>query len=41
MRHLAETVEDDLELFCDRLIKQFGAREDDVALVAFRRSPSR
>lgn len=41
VRHLAETVEDDLELFCDRLIKQFGAREDDVALVAFRRSPSR
>ncbi|GAA3124489.1 fused response regulator/phosphatase [Streptosporangium carneum] len=37
VRHLAETVEEDLELFCDRLIKQFGAREDDVALVAFRR----
>ncbi|WP_433254231.1 SpoIIE family protein phosphatase [Streptosporangium sp. CA-135522] len=38
VRHLAEVVEDDLELFCDRLIKQFGAREDDVALVAFRRT---
>ncbi|MGV9773058.1 SpoIIE family protein phosphatase [Streptosporangium sp. NPDC003464] len=37
VRQLAETVEEDLELFCDRLIKQFGAREDDVALVAFRR----
>ncbi|MER5321096.1 SpoIIE family protein phosphatase [Streptosporangium roseum] len=37
VRQLAEVVEDDLELFCDRLIKQFGAREDDVALVAFRR----
>ncbi len=41
VRHLAETVEEDLELFCDRLIKQFGAREDDVALVVFRRRASR
>lgn len=41
VRCLAETVEEDLELFCDRLIKQFGAREDDVALVVFRRSTAR
>ncbi|GHE28590.1 hypothetical protein GCM10017673_33800 [Streptosporangium violaceochromogenes] len=41
VRCLAETVEDDLELFCDRLIKRFGAREDDVALVVFRRSTAR
>lgn len=37
VRQLAEVVESDLEVFCDRLIEQFGAREDDVALVAFRR----
>lgn len=37
VRHLAEEVEEDLELFSDRLIEQFGAREDDVALVMFRR----
>ncbi|GAA4221686.1 hypothetical protein GCM10023075_10980 [Streptosporangium album] len=37
VRQLAEIVEADLELFCDRLIEHFGAREDDVALVAFRR----
>nr|BFE87947.1 hypothetical protein GCM10020093_105480 [Planobispora longispora] len=36
-RDLAETVDDDLEVFCDRLIGHFGAREDDVALVVFRR----
>ncbi|MEV8633209.1 fused response regulator/phosphatase [Streptosporangium sp. NPDC051023] len=41
VRHLAETVEEDLELFCDRLIEQFGAREDDVALVVFRRGTPR
>ncbi|MFD0884393.1 PP2C family protein-serine/threonine phosphatase, partial [Streptosporangium algeriense] len=37
VRQLADTVEDDLELFCERLIGRFGAREDDVALVVFRR----
>ncbi|MER7205612.1 fused response regulator/phosphatase [Streptosporangium sp. NPDC000239] len=37
VRQLADTVEDDLELFCERLIRRFGAREDDVALVVFRR----
>ncbi|WP_433375548.1 SpoIIE family protein phosphatase [Streptosporangium sp. CA-115845] len=37
VRHLAEETEEDLEIFCDRLIKRFGAREDDVALVMFRR----
>ncbi|MEV7007888.1 fused response regulator/phosphatase [Streptosporangium sp. NPDC051022] len=41
VRHLANTVEEDLELFSDRLIKQFGAREDDVALVVFRRRTAR
>ncbi|WP_030904034.1 fused response regulator/phosphatase [Streptosporangium amethystogenes] len=37
VRHLAEDVEEELEAFCDRLIERFGAREDDVALVMFRR----
>ncbi|MEV4376437.1 SpoIIE family protein phosphatase [Streptosporangium sp. NPDC049644] len=37
VQHLAEEVEEDLEAFCDRLIERFGAREDDVALVMFRR----
>ncbi|MET8046657.1 SpoIIE family protein phosphatase [Streptosporangium sp. NPDC005286] len=37
VRHLAEEAEEDLEVFCDRLIERFGAREDDVALVMFRR----
>ncbi|WP_307845290.1 fused response regulator/phosphatase [Planomonospora sp. ID67723] len=37
-RGLAESVGEDLEPFCDRLLARFGAREDDVALVAFRRS---
>ncbi|MGI5272108.1 SpoIIE family protein phosphatase [Nonomuraea sp. CA-218870] len=36
-RSLAETVEDDLERFCDRMLAAFGAREDDVALVVLRR----
>jgi serine phosphatase RsbU (regulator of sigma subunit)/DNA-binding NarL/FixJ family response regulator len=36
-RSLAETVEDDLEDFCDRLLAAFGSREDDVAFVALRR----
>ncbi|MEU8378100.1 fused response regulator/phosphatase [Streptosporangium sp. NPDC048865] len=39
VRHLAERMEEDLEVFCDRLIERFGAREDDVALVMFRREP--
>jgi CheY-like chemotaxis protein len=38
-RQQAEDVGDDLEGFCDRLIATFGAREDDVALVALRRVP--
>ncbi|GGO29291.1 hypothetical protein GCM10010116_58690 [Microbispora rosea subsp. aerata] len=38
-RQQAEGVGDDLEGFCDRLIATFGAREDDVALVALRRVP--
>ncbi|MGJ6960778.1 SpoIIE family protein phosphatase [Streptosporangium sp. G11] len=41
VRHLAERVEEDLEVFCDRLIERFGAREDDVALVVFRRGTDR
>ncbi|MEU7828963.1 MULTISPECIES: fused response regulator/phosphatase [unclassified Nonomuraea] len=36
-RQVAETVEDDLEEFCDRLLAAFGSREDDVAIVAIRR----
>jgi serine phosphatase RsbU (regulator of sigma subunit) len=36
-RQVAETVEDDLEAFCDRLLAAFGSREDDVAIVAVRR----
>ncbi|WP_068928521.1 fused response regulator/phosphatase [Planobispora rosea] len=40
-RQLAESADDDLELFCERLIGRFGAREDDVALVVFRRAAGR
>lgn len=36
-RQLAETVEDDLEAFCDRILAAFGSREDDVAFVVLRR----
>ncbi|MFG1946580.1 SpoIIE family protein phosphatase [Nonomuraea sp. NPDC048826] len=36
-RSLAETVEDDLERFCDRMLAAFGTREDDVAIVVVRR----
>ncbi|MBB2912186.1 CheY-like chemotaxis protein [Streptosporangium becharense] len=36
-RRLADDTGCDLEAFCDRLIARFGAREDDVALVMFRR----
>ncbi|NYF39174.1 CheY-like chemotaxis protein [Streptosporangium sandarakinum] len=38
VRSMAEASDEGLEPFCDRLIRQFGAREDDVALVAFRRT---
>ncbi|GAA4192850.1 fused response regulator/phosphatase [Microbispora amethystogenes] len=38
-RQQAEDVGEDLESFCDRLIATFGAREDDVALVAICRAP--
>ncbi|MFC5832205.1 SpoIIE family protein phosphatase [Nonomuraea insulae] len=38
-RRLAETVEDDLEEFADRILAAFGSREDDVALVVLRREP--
>lgn len=38
-RRLAETVEDDLEEFADRILGAFGSREDDVALVVLRREP--
>ncbi|GAA2854232.1 hypothetical protein GCM10010517_12260 [Streptosporangium fragile] len=41
VRRLADDTGCDLEAFCDRLIARFGAREDDVALVMFRREPSR
>ncbi|MFF4190312.1 SpoIIE family protein phosphatase [Nonomuraea sp. NPDC001831] len=37
-RQLAETVEDDLEEFAERMLAAFGAREDDVALVVVRRT---
>jgi DNA-binding response OmpR family regulator len=36
-RRLAETVEDNLEDFADRMLESFGAGEDDVALVVVRR----
>ncbi|XRQ06243.1 SpoIIE family protein phosphatase [Actinomadura welshii] len=38
LRSIATTVDEDLERFSDRLIAEFGHREDDVALVALRRS---
>ncbi|MGW0804564.1 SpoIIE family protein phosphatase [Nonomuraea sp. NPDC002799] len=38
-RRLAETVEDDLEEFADRMLGAFGVSEDDIALVAVRRVP--
>ena len=37
LRAVAADVEDDLERFCDRIIAEFGHREDDVALVVLRR----
>jgi hypothetical protein len=38
-RRLAETVDDDLEQFAERVLGAFGVREDDVALVVLRREP--
>jgi hypothetical protein len=38
VRQLSMTFDKDPELFCDRLIDHFGAREDDVAVVALRRT---
>ncbi|WP_246083075.1 fused response regulator/phosphatase [Nonomuraea diastatica] len=38
-RRLAETVENDLEQFAERMLGAFGVREDDVALVVLRRDP--
>ena len=38
LRTVAADVEDDLERFCDRVIAEFGHREDDVALVVLRRT---
>ncbi|WP_019631414.1 fused response regulator/phosphatase [Actinomadura atramentaria] len=37
LRVVAARVDDDLERFCDRVIAEFGHREDDVALVVLRR----
>ncbi len=39
LRAVAAHVEDDLDRFCDRVLAEFGHREDDVALVALRRGP--
>jgi CheY-like chemotaxis protein len=41
LRAVAAHVEDDLDRFCDRVLAEFGHREDDVALVALRRGPDR
>jgi serine phosphatase RsbU (regulator of sigma subunit) len=38
VRELAGTLDRDVEEFCDRLIAHFGAREDDMAVVALRRT---
>ncbi|GII78305.1 hypothetical protein Sru01_32870 [Sphaerisporangium rufum] len=38
VRTLAMSAGQDLEAFCDRLIDHFGPREDDVAIVALRRT---
>ncbi|MFC4008713.1 hypothetical protein ACFOY2_15890 [Nonomuraea purpurea] len=37
-RRLAETVEDDLEEFAERMLGAFGVREDDVVRRVFQRS---
>ncbi|GAA3811839.1 hypothetical protein GCM10022226_35560 [Sphaerisporangium flaviroseum] len=38
VRQMALSFDEDLDVFCDRLIDRFGAREDDVAIVALRRT---
>ncbi|MFC4584649.1 fused response regulator/phosphatase [Sphaerisporangium corydalis] len=38
VRQIATSFDKDLEVFCDRLIDHFGPREDDVAVVALRRT---
>ncbi|MDH2425123.1 fused response regulator/phosphatase [Sphaerisporangium sp. TRM90804] len=38
VRQMATAFDKDPEVFCDRLIDHFGAREDDVAVVALRRT---
>jgi serine phosphatase RsbU (regulator of sigma subunit)/DNA-binding response OmpR family regulator len=39
LRTVAAHVDDDLEKYGDRIIAEFGPREDDVALIAMRRDP--
>ncbi|MFD0853359.1 PP2C family protein-serine/threonine phosphatase, partial [Actinomadura adrarensis] len=39
LRTVAAVVDDDLERFSDRVIAEFGYREDDVAFIAIRRDP--
>ncbi|MFD0536966.1 PP2C family protein-serine/threonine phosphatase [Actinomadura luteofluorescens] len=39
LRTLAADVDEDLEAFSDRVIAEFGPREDDVALIVMRRDP--
>ncbi|MQY08126.1 fused response regulator/phosphatase [Actinomadura macrotermitis] len=39
LRVIAADVDDDLERYSDRIIAEFGHREDDVALVVIRRDP--
>ncbi|NKZ08268.1 fused response regulator/phosphatase [Actinomadura latina] len=39
LRAVAGHVDDDLEKFSDRIIAEFGPREDDVALIVMRRDP--
>jgi serine phosphatase RsbU (regulator of sigma subunit) len=39
LRGVAAAVDDDLERFSDRVIAEFGHREDDVAFIALRRDP--
>lgn len=39
LRTLAVDVDDDLEAYSDRILAEFGRREDDVALVVLHRAP--
>ncbi|MEU8119174.1 SpoIIE family protein phosphatase [Spirillospora sp. NPDC049024] len=39
LRTIATDVDDDLEAYSDRIIAEFGHREDDVALIVLRRDP--